>query len=74
MAVQGKAWMTAYLFSEWLSHFIKNVKLMGEILPERCHLLILDGHNSHVTIEVVQFVMSVGLDVVTLPAHTSYAL
>jgi hypothetical protein len=35
---------------------------------------ILDGHNSHVTLEVVQVAMNKGLDIVTLPAHTSHAL
>jgi len=75
MAMQEKAWMTSYLFSTWLSHFIKNVnKLAGGISPQRRHLLILDGHSSHVTVEVVNQAKREGLDVVTLPSHTSHAL
>ena len=38
------------------------------------HLLILDGHNSHVTLEVVKISMESGLDIVSLPSHTSHAL
>ena len=38
------------------------------------HLLILDGHNSHVTLEVVKISMEAGLDIVSLPSHTSHAL
>ena len=38
------------------------------------HLLILDGHNSHVTLEVVAEAMQSGLDIVFLSFHTSYAL
>jgi hypothetical protein len=34
----------------------------------------LDGHNSHVTIEVVEKAKEVGLHLVTLPSHTSHAL
>ena len=34
----------------------------------------MDGHNSHVTIEVLQQAMKVGLDVLTLPSHTSHKL
>ena len=38
------------------------------------HLLILDGHNFHVTLEVVKISMELGLDMVSLPSHTSHAL
>jgi hypothetical protein len=41
---------------------------------ENPHLLILDRHNSHVTIEVVAKAKEVGLHLVTLPSHTSHAL
>ena len=74
MAMQQKAWMTSYLFSAWISHFIKSVGRLGGISLERRHLLILDGHNSHVTLEVVHEAKSIGLDLVTLPSHTSQAL
>jgi hypothetical protein len=53
MAMHGRAWMTTYLFSAWISHFIEAVKGIGGISPSQRHLLILDGHNSHVTLEVV---------------------
>ena len=34
----------------------------------------LDGHNSHVTLEVVMRAMEVGLDILTLPFYTSHHL
>jgi hypothetical protein len=37
-------------------------------------LLIVDGHNSHVTLEVVHKAMQVGLDLLTLPSHTNHRL
>ena len=38
------------------------------------HLLALDEHNSHVTLEVVKISMDSGLDIVFFPSHTSHAL
>ena len=66
--------MTPSFFSAWILHFIELVYHLGGILPEHRHLLILDGHNSHVTLEVVQEVKSAKLDLLTLPSHTSHAL
>jgi hypothetical protein len=47
---------------------------MGSISCEHCHLLILDSHGSHVTLEVARAAMEVGLDFLSLPFHTSHAL
>jgi hypothetical protein len=75
MAMQPKAWMTGHLFKSWIRHFVKNVKDYGlDISPSRRHLLILDGHGSHVTVDVVKTARSVGLDLLTLPSHTSHAM
>ena len=38
------------------------------------HFLLLDGHNSHVTLEVARAAKAVGLDLVSLSSHTSHAL
>jgi len=38
------------------------------------HLLILDGHGSHVTFEPIEQAQEFGLDMITLPSHTSNAL
>ena len=74
MAMQPNAWMTKWLFQSWISHFIASLKKTAGIHKENRHLRILDGHNSHVTLEVVTLAMKEGLDMVTLPAHTSHAL
>ena len=47
---------------------------MRGISAERRHLLILDGHGSHCMLEVVREARAAGLDILTLPAHTSHAL
>jgi hypothetical protein len=74
MAIQPWAWMTSYLFSAWISHFIELVRRFDVISSEQRYLLILDGHNSHISLDVVHEAKSVGLDLVTLPSHTSHAL
>jgi hypothetical protein len=74
MAMQPNAWMTKWLFESWISHFIGSLKKGPGIDLNNRHLLILDGHNSHVTLEVVTLAMNSGLDIVSLPSHTSHAL
>ena len=66
--------MTQFLFSSWISYFINSLQSQGGISPENRHLLIVDGHNSHVILEVMKKSMEVGLDLVTLPSHTSHRL
>jgi hypothetical protein len=74
MAMSRKAWMIGFLFSAWIDHFIQSLQCSGGISPENPHLLILNGHNSHITIEVVAKAKEVGLHLVNLPSHTSHAL
>jgi hypothetical protein len=74
MAMQPRAWMTSYLFSAWMLRFIDLVRVSNPISPDHQHLLILDGHISYVSVEVVQEARRVGLDILTLPSHTSHAL
>ena len=66
--------MTQFLFSIWLSHFICALGKRGGISLQQRHLLIVDGHNSHVTTEVIKKAMEVGLDLLILPAHISHRL
>ena len=74
MAMQPRAWMTSYLFSAWISHFVASIHKIGSISHEHHHLLILDGHGSHVILEVARAAMEVGLDLLSLPSHTFHAL
>ena len=74
MGMQPNAWMTRWLFESWISHFMECLKRGPGVDLRNRHLLILDGHNSHVTLEVVKISMESGLDIVSLPSHTSHAL
>ena len=66
--------MTAYFFDAWMSHFIAALMKKGGISLSNRHLLILDGHCSHVTLQVVYKAAKLGLDIVTLPSHTLHHL
>jgi len=72
MVMQTKVWMTSFLFKEFFSFF--NDSIPGGISQTNCHLLILDGHGSHVTLKALEQAMAFGLDMITLPSHTSHAL
>jgi hypothetical protein len=75
MAMQPCALMIACSFSTWISHFIVVIQAhRGNMFPEHKHLLILDGHYSHITIDVVQTTRKVGLNFISLPSHTSHTL
>jgi hypothetical protein len=72
MVMLKKTWMTSFLFKEFLS-FSKRSVLRGISFTNR-HLLILDGHHNHVTLEAIEQAHEFGLNMVTLPAHTCHAL
>jgi hypothetical protein len=64
--------MTSFLFKKFLS-FSKRFVPRGISLTKR-HLLILDGHSSHVTLEAIEQTHEFGLDMVILLVHTFHAL
>jgi len=72
MAMQTKTWMTTFLFKLFLSFF--NWLLLGGISQTNCHLLILDGHGPHVTLDAIKQAMDFRLNIITLLSHTSYGL
>jgi hypothetical protein len=46
----------------------------SEISLTNKHLLILDGHGSHFTLQAIEQAKKFRLDMITLPSHTSHAL
>jgi hypothetical protein len=68
----SKAWKTSFLFKEFLSFLKRSV--LGGLFPNNHHLLALDGHGSHVSLKAIEQAQQFGLDMITLPSHTSRAL
>jgi len=54
---------------EWIKHFHKVTK--GTVMGGEWRLLIVDGHGSHITVEFVEFCLSVNIVAYCLPAPTS---
>ena len=57
--------MTSYLFSRWMDHFIEQLQT-SDLGPTNRHLILLNGHKSHVTLEVIQKAKENGIDMITL--------
>jgi hypothetical protein len=64
MAIQTKAWMTSFLFKEFLSFFKRSIP-SGSFLSNH-DLLILNGHGSHVSLKVIKQVQQFGIDMIML--------
>jgi hypothetical protein len=66
--------MDDYLPFQIIFVFFKRSIPNGIISITNRHLFILDGHGSHVTFEAIKQVQEFGLDMITLPLHTSHEL
>ena len=69
-----KGWMDNHLFAQWMDHFLNSLTTRGDFSPLQRHLLILDGHKSHISLQVLQKTRAHGLDMISLSSHTSHAL
>lgn len=63
-------WVTEQLYVEWLVHF----KDKTNASIENPVLLILDNHSTHCSVEAYDYCIANGIEVVSLPPHTSHRL
>jgi hypothetical protein len=56
--MQNKAWMTNFMFKKFLLFFKRSV--LSGVSQTNYHLLIMDGHGSHVTLEAIEQVQEFG--------------
>jgi hypothetical protein len=61
-----------FLFKDFLS-FLKNHVPSGVSFTNK-YLVNVDGHGNHVVLEAISQAQEMGLNMITLPSHTSYAL
>lgn len=66
--VSDNGWITKELFFEWFKMFTQVNP------PARPVLLVLDGHGSHITIDVIEYARSNEIHLLCLPSHTSHIL
>lgn len=63
-------WMTCESFVMYLKHFIKNVKCS----TQNQVLLVLDNHESHISVDAINLCKENGISLLTFPPHCSHRL
>ena len=63
-------WMTCENFTRYLKHFIHHAKCSTESPV----LLLLDNHESHISVEAISMCKENGVSVLTIPPHCSHRL
>lgn len=63
-----KGWMTCDLFPKVLQHFTNAVKCS----VENRVLLLLDNHQSHISVEAIKFCREKGITLLSFPPHTTH--
>lgn len=63
-------WINQEVFLDYLNHIIKHTKCS----PEKKILLIIDNHDSHIALDVVDLARLHGVIILTIPPHTSHRL
>lgn len=63
-------WMTSLLFVEVIKHFVKQTRTT----PEDPSLLLMDNHESHLSIEALDYAKNAGVTVLTFHPHTTNKL
>lgn len=63
-------WIDKVLFKKWFDHFVAIVKPS----VDNPHLMFLDGHVSHKSIEVIEAARQNGVTLISFPPHTTHAL
>ena len=68
-AKSDSGWVDYKLFLEWV-----NKVFLQYTFPEHPILLFVDGHTSHMTLDVIDVACSNGVILFCLPPHTTHAL
>jgi len=71
IAVSDNGWTTNELGVDWLKHFIKHTE--GKVVGAR-RLLVLDGHESHHSLEFQELCRENNIYTLCMPPHSSHLL
>lgn len=69
-AVSDSGWTDGKLFVKWLLHFIERTKTSKDDPA----ILIVDGHNSHKSLEAIDLARENGISIITLPPHSTHKM
>jgi hypothetical protein len=71
VAVSEKGWSSHFLGVEWLKHFDRRTRAMGR---GEYIMLIIDGHDSHRTMEFYKYCVEAKIILYCLSSHTTHHL
>lgn len=63
-------WMTTTNFVKFLEHFLHHTRYS----VDRPCLMVMDNHESHVSVDAIRFAKANGIHLLTIPPHTSHKL
>ena len=66
--------MDAYQFTKWMDYFLHVLREKEVFTFTNRHLLILDGHKAHLTLDVLTKARKNGIDMLTIFSHKSHGL
>lgn len=69
-AANPSGWMKSEHFLDWSKHFVRHVRPT----KEKPVLLLLDNHESHLSIVALDYLKENGVTVLSFPPHTSHKL
>lgn len=72
MVAHPNSWMTKELFMNWLCHFVASVP--SGVSHENGHMFIFYGQVSHIALQTIEVENTMGIGLLTFPAHTSHWL
>ena len=68
--VSDSGWVTTQLFLQWFGHFVEHAGPS----KERRVLLFMDNHSSHISSDIIAQARLHGVDIVTIPPHSSHVV
>ncbi|RPA76807.1 DDE-domain-containing protein, partial [Ascobolus immersus RN42] len=71
-ASSPNGWTSKQIFRWWIEHHFHVYTKPSD--PSQHRLLILDGHNSHITVDSLEFCRRNNIHILCLPAHTTHLL
>lgn len=68
--IGASGWISREIFISWLQHFVKHARSS----KENPVMLLLDNHDSHVSIEAIEVARQNGVVMVSFPPHCTHRL
>ena len=68
-------YIKGHLFDDYAQIFVKWLRDNGRLENGKKHVVLLDGHNSHIfNINFIEYMVQSGIEVLAIPAHTSHEI